>query len=123
MLSKPIIDIAVLIAKREDGDKFIEPLSQLGYWYDKSNSSGERHLFRKGKPTEFHLSIAYTDGGGFWERQILFRDYLRRHPEAKTEYSILKENLLKNDPTGNDIYIKGKTDFVQKILVMATKKT
>ena len=33
--SKPIIDIAVLIWKREDADNFIEPLNHLGYWYDK----------------------------------------------------------------------------------------
>lgn len=122
LTSKPIIDIAVLIAKCEDADKFIEPLSQLGYGYDKQNSSGERHFFRKGKPTEFHLSIAYIDSGDFWERQILFRDYLRSHPEAKAEYAALKENLLKTDSTGNDSYIKGKTDFVQRILVMAKKK-
>jgi GrpB-like predicted nucleotidyltransferase (UPF0157 family) len=123
LTSKPIIDIAVLIAKREDSDKFVESLSQFGYWYDKPNSSGERHFFRKGKPTEFHLSIAYTDGGGFWERQILFRDYLRGHPETLVEYAALKENLLKNDPTGNDSYIRSKTDFVQRILVIAREKT
>lgn len=66
--SKPIIDVAVLIEKREDADKFIELLARLGYWYDKPSSSGERHFFRKGKPTEFHLSITYVDKGNFWER-------------------------------------------------------
>ena len=45
--SKPIIDIVVLIEKREDADNFVESLNRLGYWYDKENSSGERHFFRK----------------------------------------------------------------------------
>jgi GrpB-like predicted nucleotidyltransferase (UPF0157 family) len=106
----------------EDADKFVDSLDQLGYWYDKSKSSGERHFFKKGKPTEFHLSIAYTDKGNFWERQILFRDYLRIYPKARNEYSPLKENLLKKDPTGNDYYISGKSEFVQKILLLAKQE-
>jgi len=114
--SKPIIDIAVLIEKREDGDSSIIPLEKFGYSYDKLNSSGERHLFRKGNPTEFHLSIAYKDKGSFWERQILFRDYLRNHPEFRDEYQKLKEKLLQTDPTGKDGYLSGKTEFIDKIL-------
>ncbi len=114
--AKPIIDITVLIEKREDGDSFIKPLEEFEYSYDKLNSSGERHLFRKGNPTEFHLSIAYQDKGSFWERQILFRDYLKNHPDSRDEYQKIKENLLKNDPTGKDSYLSGKSEFVNKIL-------
>ncbi len=120
--SKPIVDISVLIEKRENADKYIKLLDCLGYWYDKENSSGERHFFRKGKPTKFHLSLSYTDKGNFWKRQLLFRDYLRSHPEARDEYAILKENLLKTDPTGNKNYIDGKSKFIQKILGLAKEK-
>ncbi len=119
--SKPIIDIAVLVEKQENADKFIEVLNEIGYWYDKPNSSGERHFFRKGKPTEFHLSIAYSDKGNFWERQILFRDYLRNHSDIRDEYAELKESLIRSDPTGNTVYVAGKTKFVQKILNLAKK--
>jgi GrpB-like predicted nucleotidyltransferase (UPF0157 family) len=117
--AKPIIDIAVLIEKRENGDSFIKPLEESGYSYDKLNSSGERHLFRKENPTEFHLSIAYKDKGGFWDRQILFRDYLRNHTNFRDEYLKLKENLLQDDPTGKDSYISGKSEFVNKVLKLA----
>jgi GrpB-like predicted nucleotidyltransferase (UPF0157 family) len=111
-----------LIEKRENGDSFVEALSQLGYRYDKPNSSGERHFFRKGKPTGFHLSIAYADKGDFWKRQILFRDYLKKHPEARDEYDTLKRNLLKRDPTGTDGYIRSKTEFILRILDVAKKE-
>lgn len=117
--AKPIIDIAVLIEKREDGDSFIELVEKSGYQYDKLNSSGERHFFRKGNPTKFHLSISYQDKGSFWERQILFRNYLRNHSEFRDEYQKLKENLFKNDPTGKEGYLSGKSDFVSKILTLA----
>jgi len=121
LASKPIIDIAVLIEKREDGDSFIESVEKLGYLYDKPSSSGERHLFRKGTPTEFHLSIAYKDKGSFWERQILFRNYLRSHPDFRDEYQKLKEKLLQDDPTGKNTYIDGKSEFVDKVLELAKK--
>lgn len=122
LTSKPIIDIAVLIEKREDADTFVDPLDQLGYRYDKENSSSERHLFRKGDPTEFHLSIAYKNQGGFWDRQILFRDYLRKHPDARDEYAGIKAEMLLKDPTGGDEYISGKSEFIQRILKLAENK-
>lgn len=120
--SKPIIDIAVLIEKAEEGGEFVELLKELGYWHDEPSSSGERYFFRKGDPTEFHLSIAYKDKGGFWDRQILFRDYLRANAEARDEYAKLKKELLGKEQTGAGEYIKGKTEFVQKILKLARFK-
>jgi GrpB-like predicted nucleotidyltransferase (UPF0157 family) len=115
--SKPIIDIVVVIENYQDADVFTEPLAKIGYKFD--SSSTERHYYIKGDPVEYHLSIAYANQGGFWSRQILFRDYLRSHTEARDEYAKLKENLLQKDPTGSDEYIGGKTDFVYKILGLA----
>lgn len=118
--SKPIIDIAVLIRTHHEADSFIEPLMELGYVFNKElhakTQFPERHFFRKGEPTQFHLSVAYADKAKFWPRQILFRDYLRSHPEARDEYARLKEKLIKEDPTGSDMYISGKTAFVSAVL-------
>ncbi len=82
--SKPIIDIMVMIKDSTDADTFSDLLNQIDYEFD--SLSTERHFFKKGNPTEFHLSIAYMDKGSFWERQILFRDYLRSHPDSRDEY-------------------------------------
>ncbi|MBI5913192.1 GrpB family protein [Candidatus Azambacteria bacterium] len=117
LLSKPIVDIAVMIENPEDADSFTEPLVNLGYRFH--SSSTERYFYTKGTPIEYHVSIAYADRGGFWPRQILFRDYLRTNPEARDEYARLKERLLQKDPTGKGEYLSGKTEFVQKILERA----
>jgi len=120
LASKPIIDIAVQIADSKDADKFILPLQELGYSFDTEAHSKsefpERHFFRKGIPSKYHLSIAYTDRGSFWKRQLAFRDYLRTHPEECDRYAALKENLIKEDPSGKDAYIKGKTDLINEML-------
>lgn len=121
MTAKPIVDIAVLIKFSRDAEKLMQPLQDLGYKYFPESSSTERHFFRKGTPVEFHLSLAYQDRGSFWRRQITFRDYLRLHPEARSEYAELKKNLLVLDPTGGKDYLDGKSGFVERILVEAKK--
>lgn len=117
--SKPIIDIMVLIESHENAEKFFSKLNEIGYPFNfdaHTDKSTERHLFRKGNPTRFHLSIAYLNRGGFWKRQIAFRDYLRSHLEEIKRYEELKHYLIKADPTGKGGYISGKTDFVNEIL-------
>jgi len=115
LTSKPIIDMAVMIRNHKEADGFTEALSPIGYEF---HTRGERHFYTKGDPIEYHLSVAYTDRGGFWPRQIMFRDYLRSHPEARDEYARLKEELLRQDPSG-ERYIAGKTDFISQILRLA----
>src|SRR3990167_1039196 len=84
--AKPIIDIMVLIDSHENVSKLIPRLQELGYPFDSTSHtdiSTERRLFRKGNPAESHLSVAYADKGGFWKRQLAFRDYLRSHPDER----------------------------------------
>lgn len=123
LASKPIIDIAIEVPSLEDTESVIELLATLGYPANRDGHnkdiSTERHLLRKGEPTEYHLSICYGDKGSFLERQILFRDYLREHNEDRDAYDTLKKELLQKDPTGKDGYIGGKTDFVMRILKKA----
>lgn len=107
LLSKPIIDIAVQIETHADADKFIQPLEEIEYVYKPDQSSSERHFFQKGDPTQFHLSISYLDQGGYWKRQIAFRDYLIAHSDARREYEQIK------------LFSVDKSEFVQRTLMLA----
>lgn len=110
ILAKPVIDIAVQIQNHKEAEEFLKDLEKLGYIYKPEKSSIERHFFQKGNPIIFHLSIAYLDRGGYWKRQILFRDYLMNHEDARREYEHIKLKGL------------NKGDFVQKILSLAEPK-
>lgn len=118
--AKPIIDIAVEIENHGKADTFIDSLGKIGYAHDLSGSSSERHFFRKGAPTEYHLSICYKSRGGFLKRQLAFRDYLSTHPKARDEYAEIKNKLLQQDPTGKNTYIANKSEFVERILKEAS---
>ncbi|MDP3980887.1 MAG: GrpB family protein [Chlamydiota bacterium] len=125
MIAKPLIDIGVLVDSIDDIDFLLKTVEPLGYTYKPDMSSVERIFLRKGDPVEYHLSIA-CPRHMFWKRQILFRNYLRNHPEYVEEYNALK---LKNIATTPDedfsdlsrskIYNQGKGDFTEKILKLA----
>ncbi len=125
MFAKSLIDIGVLVESIEDIPFFTEKLENIGYSYKPEMSSCERIFLRKGNPVEYHLSIACPKHT-FWERQILFRDYLIKNPVFVTEYNNLKLNNIKlvpeedfKDLSRSKIYNKGKEEFVSKILKLA----
>jgi GrpB-like predicted nucleotidyltransferase (UPF0157 family) len=126
--AKPIIDIAVLVSSIENISHFTEPLEKIGYKYKPDMSSVERIFLRKGEPVEYHLSIAcplHT----FWERQILFRDYLISHPKYIKEYGSLKKETIKKLPeielkdlSRSKEYSIKKGPFIEKILKLAREE-
>ena len=125
MVAKPLIDIGVLVDSIEDVSFFVEKLKSLGYVYKPDMSSPERIFLRKGDPVQYHLSIA-CPRHTFWERQILFRDYLIKHPELVEEYNSLKIKNIEitpqedfDDLSRSKIYNQGKADFVGKVLKLA----
>lgn len=112
--AKPIIDIVVMIEDYRQADTFTPQLASIGYIVQPGST--ERNYYSKGMPTDVHLSIAFAERGGFWPRQILFRDYLRKHADVRQEYERLKKELLQADPTGRGSYLEGKTEFVHRVL-------
>jgi len=121
MSAKPIIDIAVLIPSLDDAEKFINPLSEIGYQFFKDRSSVERLFFVKEEPPKYHLSLTRPEKFSYWKRQILFRDYLIQHNDQALEYEALKKHLIEKFPNARQEYCDGKNEFVQKILILAEK--
>lgn len=125
IVGKPLIDIGVLVDSIDDISFFVEKVKSLGYVYKPDMSSPERIFLRKGDPVEYHLSIA-CPRHTFWDRQILFRDYLIKHPELVDEYNNLKLTNIEitpeedfDDLSRSRIYNQGKGDFVTKVLKLA----
>ncbi len=114
--AKPIIDIAVLVARAEDPQTYVSSLANIGYVYYPADSSVERLFFRKGDPAEYHLSVTQEGPTTYWNRQLAFRDYLNAHQDLAVEYQKLKESLIEQDPTAGKVYSEGKSEFVKKIL-------
>ena len=128
LAAKPIIDILVEVTSLEETKKRIAPiLESQGYdyfwrptwgddtppfyaWFIKRDSEGNRthHIHM----VEHHFE--------HWER-LLFRDYLIEHPDVAKEYQDLKNRLYKAHPNDRIVYTKGKTEFIERVTVMAKK--
>src|SRR5262249_11057136 len=79
--AKPIVDIQISVASFEPLDSFRLPIEALGYVFRADNTDLAKRYFREppGTPrTHIHVRRA-----GSWSEQfaLLFRDYLRTHPE------------------------------------------
>ncbi|NKB71700.1 MAG: DUF2442 domain-containing protein [Candidatus Latescibacteria bacterium] len=114
------IDIAVMVTGHDQAAGFKSAILDLGYDPDPQNWTypTERDFYSRGNPRDYHLSVAYADRGGFWDRQIMFRDYLRTHREAREAYAELKAELAAKDDSGKG-YARDKTEFVYEILTRA----
>lgn len=120
--AKPIIDIMVAIHRLADAEECIEPLQRIGYEYGSPDEVGipERRYFRKGPPqARTHHIHMVERANDFWERHLLFRDFLRSHPEVAQEYCELKKELAVKHGPDREGYTEAKTPFIESIVSRA----
>jgi GrpB-like predicted nucleotidyltransferase (UPF0157 family) len=84
--AKPIIDLLVGVRSLEEAQsRCIEVFQSLRYTYMPEYRSWlpDELFFRKGVPGPWthHVHVMEPTKPG-WERRLLFRDYLRAHPDA-----------------------------------------
>ncbi|MFX0211229.1 MAG: GrpB family protein [Candidatus Hodarchaeota archaeon] len=129
LASKPSIDILVEIPSFEKAKSIIIPiLENKGYVYFwRTDRSPGHMMFVKGygpngyiKGTQlYHLHMAPADHP-IWER-LLFRDYLREHPDIRKKYEKLKYKLAEEFRHDREAYTDGKEKFVKRIMKKARK--
>ena len=126
MAAKPVVDMLVEVTSHRRADEcvppilepqgydyFWRPLDDMHYpWLIKRDRAGQR---------THHIHMAEA-GSRLWEG-LIFRDYLRAHPDAAEAYHKLKISLVERFPGDRIAYTEGKTDFVNAILTRAGRAT
>ena len=122
--AKPVIDMMVGVEILESVDAFIKPLKKIEYVYipELELQIPDRKFFQKRieDVPKYHLSFTEPTSK-YWQEHILFRDYLRAHPEAIKEYENLKKELAEKFISDFDAYNAGKTDFINEVVKKAEK--
>ena len=116
LAAKPIIDMTIVVASRDEVPAAIERLASLGYVHQGNLGIDDREAFHHPAELRRHnlyLCPAETIGV---VNQIAVRDYLRAHHEEAARYGALKKQLAERFPDDIDSYVFGKTDFVLGIL-------
>jgi GrpB-like predicted nucleotidyltransferase (UPF0157 family) len=123
LAAKPVIDIQVSVASFEPLDAFRRPLEALGYVFRADNSELTKRYFREppgvGR-THIHVRLL-----GHWNQQfaLLFRDYLRAHPDTAARYAALKRDLAARyrRPEQRQLYTEAKDPFIWETMRAANR--
>lgn len=115
LAAKPIIDILAEVRDIEKVHTYNDRMITLGYVPKGENGLPGRRYFQKGGDKRTHHVHIYEAGDDEIERHLVFRDYLREHPQAIKEYGTLKVELAKQYPYDISAYIDGKDSFVSEM--------
>ncbi|MER7245919.1 GrpB family protein [Kribbella sp. NPDC000426] len=108
LAAKPIIDIQISVAALEPVDPFRVPLEARGYVFRADNPERTKRYFREPPGTpRTHIHVRKL--GSFSQQfPLLFRDYLRTHPEELGPYESLKRSLAAQYPDDRAAYTNAK---------------
>lgn len=130
MAAKPIIDIGVALRRFEDALYCITPLVEIGYECLGEYGIPRRIYFRRrtdspiqgqspnpgiGRTHQIHM---YEETHEQFVNHLVFRDYMRAHPDDAQAYEDLKRRLAA-EHEDVEAYADAKSEFVQHILALA----
>lgn len=126
---KPIVDILGGVQNAVDADACLSPLRAIGYddvtvepqepnWH---YCLGKRLGLPRPRLLNFHLHLV-THRSAHWEKQLLFRDYLRAHPMVAREYYDLKQRLASRHHSDREGYTTAKTGFINAVVAEARRR-
>ncbi|MCM3628555.1 GrpB family protein [Paenibacillus glycanilyticus] len=114
--AKPVIDIQISVSRLEDLPRFKSGMEQLGFVFREENPDRTKRYFREAPGTR-RTHIHVRQAGSFSEQvNLLFRDYLRQHPEDCLRYSSEKRRLMKLYKHDRIRYVEGKGPIVWDII-------
>ncbi|MGN7478587.1 GrpB family protein [Solibacillus silvestris] len=120
MKAKPVIDMMCIVKSIEKVDSYNKQMENLGYDVAGEWGIAGRRLFRKGGENRSHHIHFYQLDNPEIERHLIFRDYLKSHPQEVAKYSRYKEELAQRFDTTSH-YSPAKKEFVSEIEQKALK--
>lgn len=123
LAAKPIIDIILATRDLNSARKFLTS-TELGYRYKGEYNLPLRDLYGKKDEFEIYLHVHLVNSPEI-ELNLLFRDYLRNHQEARKQYEAMKlaasnqPNATEKVETGITKYNLMKNGFIVSILKKA----
>lgn len=115
--AKPIIDIDVVIQDDSVFGEVVSALAKIGYQHEGNLGIEGREAFRydgKEHLRKHHLYVCSKNSMEL-HRHLVFRDYLRTHPDAVKKYGKIKEEAAKRFPDSIDQYIAYKSAYIEEV--------
>ncbi len=126
LAAKPIIDIMVGVDRLAEALACIAPLQHLDYTYHPEYESlmpERRYFTRQNLGLDTHHLHLVELTSEFWDRHLVFRDYLRNHAEIARRYEALKLKLAEQFKFQRHVYTDAKTKFIETVIRQARAET
>ena len=118
LCAKPIIDMLLLVADSADESAYLPAMQKAGYTLRIREPDWHQHRMFKGPGTDCNIHV-FTVGSEEAQRMLLFRDWLRAHPEDRDLYAAAKRRLAARVWRHVQHYADAKTAVVQQIMQRA----
>ena len=120
LAAKPVIDVMVGVRSLGDSPILVERLVGIGYEYVPEFERVlplRRYLRKMREGWRTHqIHLVERSNTEWWDRHLLFRDYLRANPEVAGEYARLKYGLSGSFGEDREAYTDAKTDFISEVV-------
>jgi GrpB-like predicted nucleotidyltransferase (UPF0157 family) len=118
LYAKPILDIDLVVASSADEPTYVPQLEAAGYLLILREPNWHEHRMLKGPDTNINLHV-FSPGCPETQRHLVFRDWLRTHPDDREMYGRTKLELSTRtwaDPRG---YTDAKDAVIDAIYARA----
>ncbi|WP_283194333.1 GrpB family protein [Rhizobium sp. AN80A] len=120
--AKPLIDIDVILPTAADVIDACPLMETTGYEPRGNRYDADIFAFMKHTAAPRQRIYLCPEGHDTHQRRILFRDYLRTHPQAAADYQALKLELVEAFEYDGDGYTAAKAAFVNDIVARAGRR-
>ena len=120
LAAKPVLDVMPVAAGPAEALEAVPRMASLGYRYRGENGIAGRCYFEKAVDGRIvaHVHMFPPDHSAI-RRHLVFRDYLRAHPDAAHDYERLKRDLAAKHRNDREAYTDAKAAFIEGIIAAA----
>jgi GrpB-like predicted nucleotidyltransferase (UPF0157 family) len=116
--AKAIIDLVLAVFDSDDESSYVPEMESNGYVLRVREPEWFQHRLFKGPDTDINLHV-FSLGCSEIDQMLLFRDWLRSHPEERDAYAAKKRELARMEWRFVQNYADAKTGIVQHLLARA----
>lgn len=118
LAAKPIIDILVVVQDSADESAYLPRLEAAGYALRVREPDWNEHRMFRTQEQDVHIHV-YSAGCPEIERNLTFRDRLRRNADDRHRYEQTKRELAAREWPDMNAYADAKTEIIESILSAA----
>jgi GrpB-like predicted nucleotidyltransferase (UPF0157 family) len=115
LAAKPIVDILVVVQDSADESAYLPQLEAAGYVLRVREPDWNEHRMFRTPEQDVHVHI-YSVGCPEIERNLSFRDRLRRNTDDRRRYERRKRELAAKEWPDMNAYADAKTEVIESII-------